>query len=266
MTLCCLGPEGTFSHEMARLLSDDESDLLLLPTITDVFRAVADGRCDGVVPVENSDAGAVGPVMDGLSRFTVVITGEAYLPIHHHFAASVPAGEITCLYAHPQAHDQCLTFIDGLGVPVIHTESNSASAAMAAAHPGTGAITTDSAARMAGLPLQERSVQNSGNNTTRFLRISAHRPDSRPETGKCSLIIDPAADRPGLLYELLGVFYQAGLNLTRIESRPSKRGMGNYIFFIDVEIAPGLAEALAAVGTLATVKDLGWYRRLEGSV
>ena len=266
MTLCCLGPEGTFSHEMARLLSDDESDILLLPTITDVFRAVVDGRCDGIVPVENSDAGAVGPVMDGLSRFTVVITGEAYLPIHHHFAAPVPAEEITCLYAHPQAHDQCLTFTDGLGVPVIHTESNSASAAMAAAHPGTGAITTESAARMAGLPLQERSVQNTETNTTRFLRISANRPKFRPETGKCSLIIDPGTDRPGLLYELLGVFYRSGLNLTRIESRPSKRGMGNYIFFIDVEIAPGLAEALEAVAALATVKDLGWYGMLERGV
>lgn len=266
MTLCSLGPEGTFSHEMARLLSDDEGDILLVPTISDVFRAVAEGRCDGVVPVENSDAGAVGPVMDGLVRAPVVITGEAYLAIHHHFAAPVPAEEITCLYAHPQAHDQCLTFTDGLGVPVIHTESNSASAAMAAAHPGTGAITTESAARMAGLPLQERSVQNTGNNTTRFLRISTHRPKSRPETGKCSLIIDPGTDRPGLLYELLGVFYRAGLNLTRIESRPSKRGMGNYIFFIDVEIAPGLAEVEEAVGKLASVKDLGWYGRLEEGV
>ena len=278
MTLCCLGPEGTFSHEMACLLSDDRSGggrgdgtddngaILLVPTMTDVFRAVADGRCDGIVPVENSDAGAVGPVMDCLSRSPVVITGEAYLAIHHHFAATVPAEEIACLYAHPQAHDQCLKFIDRLGVPVIHTESNSASAAMAASHPGTGAITTEAAARMAGLPLRERSVENTGNNTTRFLRISAQRPKTRPETGKCSLIIDPATDRPGLLYELLGVFDRAGLNLTRIESRPSKRGMGNYIFFIDVEIAPGLAEALEAVGGLASVRDLGWYGRLEGGV
>ncbi|WAI01933.1 prephenate dehydratase [Methanogenium organophilum] len=267
MSLCCLGPEGTFSHEMARLLSDEDSDdILLLPTVTDVFRAVTEGRCDGVVPVENSDAGAVGPVMDGLSRFTVVITGEAYLSIHHHFAATVPAAEITTLYAHPQAHDQCLKFIDRLGVAVIHTESNSASAAMAAAHPGSGAITTEAAARMAGLPLRERDVQNTGNNTTRFLRISTRRPQTRPETGKCSLIIDPATDRPGLLYELLGVFDRQGLNLTRIESRPSKRGMGNYIFFVDVEIAPGLTEALEAVGGIASVKDLGWYGRLGEGV
>lgn len=261
MTLCCLGPEGTFSHEMARALTDDE--IILVPTITDVFRAVAEGRCDGIVPVENSDAGAVGPVMDCLSRAPVVITGEAYLAVAHHFAAAVPAGEITALYAHPQAHDQCLRFIDTLGVPVIHTESNSASAAMAAAHPGTGAITTEAAARMAGLPLQRRSVQNSGNNTTRFLRISAERPETRPEMGKCSVIIDPAADRPGLLYDLLREFNRTGLNLTRIESRPSKRGMGNYIFFLDVEIGPGLPEALEAVGALAHVKDLGWYGRLE---
>lgn len=263
MTLCCLGPEGTFSHEMARLLSAD-GDVLLVPTITDVFRAVMEGRCDGIVPVENSDAGAVGPVMDCLSRAPVVITGEAYLAIHHHFAATVPAGEITCLYAHPQAHDQCLKFIDSLGVPVIHTESNSASAAMAASHPGTGAITTEDAARRAGLPLRERNVENSGNNTTRFLRISSKCPEMQPNAGKCSLIIDPAVDRPGLLYELLGEFDRAGLNLTRIESRPSKRGIGNYIFFIDVEIGHGLAEALEAVGERATVKDLGWYGRLEG--
>jgi prephenate dehydratase len=266
MTLCCLGPEGTFSHEMARLLSDDHDDLLLFPTVTDVFLAVTERKCDGIVPVENSDAGAVGPVMDGLSRTPVVITGEAYLVVAHHFAAAVPAGEITVLYAHPQAHDQCLNFIEMLGVPVIHTESNSASAAQAATHPGAGAITTETAAGMAGLPLQQRSVQNTKNNTTRFLRISADRPETRPATGKCSLIIDPDADRPGLLYELLGVFDRHHLNLTRIESRPSKRGMGNYIFFIDVEIAPGLPDALEAVKRLASVKDLVWYGRLEGDI
>jgi len=262
MILGCLGPEGTFSHEMARALTEDE--ILLFPTVTDVFLAVTEATCDGIVPVENSDAGAVGPVMDCLFRAPVFIIGEAYLPVVHHFAAAVPAGEITALYAHPQAHDQCLRFIESLGVLVIHTESNSASASMAAGHPGTGAITTETAARMAGLPLQERSVQNTENNTTRFLRISAHRPETRPATGKCSLIIDPGADRPGLLYELLGVFDRCGLNLTRIESRPSKRAMGNYIFFIDVEIGPGLPGALEAVGALALVKDLGWYGRLEG--
>ncbi len=262
MILGCLGPEGTFSHEMARALTDDE--ILLFPTVTDVFRAVTEAKCDGIVPVENSDAGAVGPVMDCLSRVPVVITGEAYLPVVHHFAAYVPAGEVSAIYAHPQAHDQCLRFTDSLGVPVIHTESNSASAAMAASHPGTGAITTETAARMAGLSLRQRRVQNTRDNTTRFLRISAHRPETRPTTGKCSLIIDPGADRPGLLYELLGAFDRCGLNLTRIESRPSKRAMGNYIFFIDVEIGPGLPEALEAVGRLALVKDLGWYGRLEG--
>ena len=262
MILGCLGPEGTFSHEMARALTDDE--ILLFPTVTDVFLAVAEGKCDGIVPVENSDAGAVGPVMDCLSRVPVVITGEAYLLVVHHFAAPVPAGEITVLYAHPQAHDQCLRFIDSLGVPVIHTESNSASAAMAAGHPGTGAITTETAAGMAGLSLQERCVQNTDNNTTRFLRISSDRPEIRPVNGKCSLIIDPGADRPGLLYEMLGVFDRFRLNLTRIESRPSKRAMGNYIFFIDVEIGPGLPDALEAVEKLAIVKDIGWYGRLEG--
>ena len=262
MILCCLGPEGTFSHEMTCALTDDE--IILVLTITDVFRAVAEERCDGIVPVENSDAGAVGPVMDCLSCDPVVITGEVYLPVAHHFAATVPVREITALYAHPQAHDQCLRFIDTLGVSVIHTESNSASAMQAVSHPGTGAITTEVAARIAGLPLQQRSVQNTENNTTRFLRISTHRPETRPETGKCSLIIDPHADHPGLLYDLLGEFNRAGLNLTRIESRPSKRGMGNYIFFIDVEIGPGLPEALDAIGGMATVKDLGWYERLEG--
>ena len=264
MILGCLGPEGTFSHEMARALSD--GDILLFATVTDVFLAVTEGKCDGIVPVENSDAGAVGPVMDCLFRVPVVITGEAYLPVVHHFAASVPAGEVSAIYAHPQAHDQCLRFTDCLGVPVIHTESNSASAAMAASHPGTGAITTETAARMANLSLQQRSVQNTRDNTTRFLRISALRPETRPTTGKCSLIIDPNADRPGLLYELLGAFDRCGLNLTRIESRPSKRAMGNYIFFIDVEIGPGLPDALEAVGRLALVKDLGWYGLLEGKI
>ena len=84
MILGCLGPEGTFSHEMALTLADDEN-IVLFPTVTDVFLAVTEAKCDGIVPVENSDAGAVGPVMDCLSRAPVFITGEAYLPVVHHF-------------------------------------------------------------------------------------------------------------------------------------------------------------------------------------
>jgi len=260
MKAVCLGPFGTFSHEMAMRVYGD--DILLLPTTGEVFATVMDQGCPGIVPVENSDAGAVGPVMDCLREYPVSITGEGYLNIRHHLAARAPSGTITVIYAHPQAHDQCRRVLETLGAEIIHTSSNSASARMAAESVDAAAVTTMAAALHEGLVILQEDIQNLRTNTTRFIRVE--RTPGPPVTeGKCSLIIDPGEDRPGLLYEILGIFYSLSLNLSRIESRPSKREIGSYVFFIDVTIGEGLDRALSRVRAVAEVKNLGCYGRME---
>ena len=108
MKLITLGPQGTFSHEMALKMNlVKPEDLVLLPTINGIMTAVARGDGDGIVPMENSEAGSVGETLDGLSRHPLFITGEMYMSIHHNLASFVPLEKIRIIYAHPQTNEQC---------------------------------------------------------------------------------------------------------------------------------------------------------------
>jgi len=261
MILATLGPEGTFSHEIASRLTAEEIELL--PTIRSVFRRVEEGHADGLVPLENSLAGGVGATLDCLYQFEVTITGEAYLRIHHHLVGSVEPASMEVLYVHPQTHEQCSAWIETLGIPVVHTASNAASAEACARTPRAGAITSMTAARIHHLPVLASDVQDAGDNITRFVHIaSAPPPCSNP--AKCSIVIDPEADRTGLLHDLLGVFADRAINLTKIESRPARRGMGTYIFFLDIAASRGWQEALEKLSGIARVRNLGCYP--EGEV
>lgn len=260
MTLLVLGPEGTFSHELAVRAYGGE--VRFAPTISAIFTRVEEGECDGLVPIENSEAGGVGPTLDGLLVHEVFITAELYLPVHHHLAGFSPPDAITVLYAHPQTHEQCSRFIDSLQVPVIHTSSNAASAQELARTPGAGAIVSGMTATLYNIPVIRENVENNPGNTTRFVRISRER--GRDEgSAKCSILIDPEKDRAGLLYDLLGIFARRGINLTRIESRPSKRGMGEYLFFIDLAWSPACQDALTLLRKKARFRELGCYREVK---
>jgi prephenate dehydratase len=145
---------------------------------------------------------------------------------------------------------------------VIHTSSNAASARAMKGREHAGAIVSGLAARIYGIPIIRQDVQNSPGNTTRFILISSRPPaDSNP--AKCSILIDPREDRPGLLHDLLAVFARRGINLTRIESRPSKRGMGSYIFFLDFATSKGWEVAIRELHGLTHVKNLGCYRKVD---
>ncbi|MDD1653333.1 MAG: ACT domain-containing protein [Methanomicrobiales archaeon] len=255
-----LGPEGTFSHELAERLFPNQA--VLLPTIRQIFEEVEAGRMEGLVPLENSEAGGVGATLDGLLTHRVFITAEAYLEVRHHLAARVPVEQLIRIYVHPQTHEQCSIFLDRLGVELVHTSSNAASAKEMERYPGSGAIVSRFTAAHYGIPLVREDVQNSPGNVTRFVRINGT-PGPCPPCTKCSLLIDPHTDRPGLLHDLLGVFSARAINLTRIESRPSKRGMGSYVFFIDFAMAPGWEAAVAFLKEITHVKDLGCYTRQE---
>jgi len=259
--IAALGPEGTFSHELALALFG-EGEVLLLPTIRRIFDEVEKGGCEGLVPIENSEAGGVGPTLDCLQSHQVFITGEAYMEVHHHLAAFEEPDKLTLVFAHPQTHEQCSEFLEELGLEVIHTSSNSASARAMKEREHAGAIVSELTARIYGIPLVRRDVQNSTGNTTRFILLSS-RPPAESHPAKCSILIDPREDRPGLLHDLLSVFARRGINLTRIESRPSKRGMGSYIFFLDFSTSRGWEVAIRELQGLTHVKNLGCYRKVE---
>lgn len=266
MTLLALGPEGTFSHDLARRLAGDSEEVRLMPTITGIFAAVDAGEGDGIVPIENSEAGGVGPTLDGLQQHPVVITAEAYLPIVHCLASPEPPYPGMVVYAHQQTHEQCSIFIETEHLTVIQTSSNAASAVTMQEHPGTGAIVSSQIAALYHLAVVATAVQNSSTNTTRFVRISRRsEPREGPAGGaaKCSILVDPHENRAGLLYALLGVFAARGITLTRIESRPSKRGIGTYVFFIDLVISEGWEEAIRELQQMTSVKEFGCYPLLE---
>jgi prephenate dehydratase len=263
MNLLTLGPAGTFSHELAlKITRNQKTAIVLLPTIHSIMAAVARGDGDGIVPMENSEAGGVGETLDGLSKFPLFITAEMYLPVHHNLASLVTPEKMRVIYAHPQTHEQCSDRIEEWGLPVIHTSSNASSALEAKKTPNAGAILSETAAMLYRMPVIIRNTENSAWNTTRFVRISTT-PSGNPRPEKCSILIDPSTDRAGLLYELLGNFARRGINLSRIESRPSKRGIGNYVFFLDYAWSDITEDALAGLRTITNVKELGCYRKVE---
>ncbi len=259
MTLFTLGPAGTFSHELAARL---DPDVRLRPSIAAVFAAVGAGEGDGLVPLENSEAGSVGATLVGLADHAVSITGECTIPVRHHLAAPGASVAFERVYAHPQTAEQCSRRLEALGRPVVPTASNAASAIAARDDPSGAALVSDGLADLYDLAVLERDCQNSGTNETRFVRIS-RTPAAPPAPCRASLLLDPTEERAGLLHALLGPFAARGLNLTRIESRPSRRGMGRYVFYVDGDCGPGWDDAVAELARLCTVKDLGRYGRLE---
>lgn len=261
MTIAALGPKGTFSSELAEMIKKDGEEIILSPTIRDVFTAVFEKNARGIVPVENSEAGGVGETLDGLLQTNCRIIAEYYLPIKHFFVSKYTKNEISVVYTHPQSHEQCSIFLGELkNLSLIHTSSNAKSAEYAETVPNSAAVTTKSAAKLYNLPVLKKDIQNSENNTTRFLEISkGNNFSGLPD--KCSIVIIPKDNRPGLLYGILEIFARKKINLTRIESRPSKDGIGRYVFFIDFETDGEWQEAMSELKAITCLKELGCYKK-----
>jgi len=258
MTLITLGPEGTFSHDLALKM---DRNICLVSSIGRIFQEVIKTGITGLVPLENSEAGGVVATMDGLMEYPVYINSETYLKISHSIASDCKLEDISVIFSHPQSHEQCSRFIDNLGILVIHTESNAASAIAQKDRPGSAAIISKGLAHQYNIPLIRDHIENNPENTTRFITISKDQVVSvNPE--KCSLIIDPGENRAGLLYDLLSPFKNTGVNLTRIESRPSKRSMGSYVFFIDLECDGAWSDAVHQLKLISQVKNLGCYNTI----
>ncbi len=235
-----LGPAGTFSEEA--LLSLDIEDLVPVPctTIDEVFEAVERGKADaGIVPIENSVEGSVPATLDALAFDTQLeIQSEVVLDIHHSLVAApgTTVAQIIQVFAHPQASGQCRRWLSRSlpGRSVIAANSNAEAVQLCLGAPSTAAIGPALAADLYGAEVLERNVEDYAGNQTRFVVIGR---GLQPRTGsdKTSLAMFLKADKAGALLMILSEFAYGEINLTKIQSRPTKRQLGDYMFFVDFE-------------------------------
>lgn len=233
------GEPGAFSEEAA-LLHFPEAQTSPRRTLREVFQAVADGTCEaGVVPVENSEAGSINETYDLLLEFhpSVRITGEVTLRVAH-CLVGVPGTRlehVRRVYSHPQALAQCERFLRGLGVEVVPFYDTAGSAQMLARTRAldAAALASRRAAELYGLVVLAKDVQTNPQNYTRFLAVGQTAAPRR-DPSKTSVVFS-TAHRPGALYRALGAFAHEGLNLTKLESRPSRQGVWEYVFYVDFE-------------------------------
>jgi chorismate mutase / prephenate dehydratase len=235
-----LGPEGTFSHYAAQKYIKLPS-ILFNSSIRGVFKDVDKGRAElGIVPVENSIGGSIGEVMNYLMEFEMYIKDEVLLKVHHNIAGNSELKDIKKIFVHSQTLMQCQRFIEkNLDNPVlIRTKSNSDSAMklgakIAAKETAYGAIIPQNSSEIYPLNVLRRSIEDYKNNVTRFFVITKQLSTKSTGNDRTSIIAIPRVEKPGLLFNALKVFAESDINLTKIESRPSKEKLGLYIFHID---------------------------------
>ncbi|HHX34787.1 MAG TPA: prephenate dehydratase [Gammaproteobacteria bacterium] len=231
-----LGPEGTFSQ--AAVLKHFGQAVISKPmtAIDEIFREVAAGAVSfGVVPVENSTEGAINHTLDSFLEHDLVICGEVELRIHHHLlvAENTKTEKISRIYSHAQSLAQCRKWLDAHypNVERVAVSSNAEAAKRVKSEWNSAAIAGDMAAHLYGLTILADKIEDRPDNSTRFLIIGNQ---TVPATGddKTSVIIS-MSNKPGALHELLIPFHASGIDLTRIETRPSRSGKWSYVFFID---------------------------------
>lgn len=262
-----LGPEGTYSEAAAELLAKCIKTDSLLPFsgIESVVRAVAEGRVEyGVVPIENSLEGAVNITLDLLAHeVELYIIREIILPISHSLFSKAETGQINSIASHPQALAQCRRYlaVNYPSAAIQPVESTAAAARMVSQGVVDAAIASRRAGELFNLITLEQNIQDHPNNQTRFVTLC--RTPQTEKMSKMSLVCRIQGDSPGSLCQILLEFATRGVNLTRIESRPARTGLGEYVFFIDLEGAmdqPAVAEAIQAVTANSLwLKNLGMY-------
>ncbi|MBI5462466.1 MAG: prephenate dehydratase [Gammaproteobacteria bacterium] len=232
-----LGPEGTFTQAAVLKHFGHAVQTQAQPAIDVVFREVEAGDCNyGVVPIENSTEGVVNHTLDMFLRSPLCICGEVSLRIELHLLSrETELAAIHRVYAHQQALAQCREWLDA-NLPRaerIAVSSNGEAARRVAQETGAAAVAGDAAAELYGLTGLASRIEDEPGNTTRFLVIGKQ-PVGRSGQDKTSLLI-AVKNEPGALYRMLEPMARHGLSMTRIESRPSRRGIWDYVFFVDIE-------------------------------
>ena len=280
MRIAYLGPPGTFTEEAA-LRYDETAELMPSNTILAVGIALANKWADeGVVPIENSIEGSVTETLDLLIHgtptvgkgVTLYIKKELVLPVEHQLLAQpgTKASAVKVIFSHPQALAQCRLYIERRFPKAEVMAALSTAAAveemMASKYPAA-AIGTRRAAQIYGAATLAQGIQDQASNVTRFVVLAA---EDHPPTGfdKTSLCFSFKEDRPGILCSVLQEFAQRDINLAKVESRPSRESLGQYIFLVDLEghrEDSKISEALARVEEKTDMfKRLGSYPRYVG--
>jgi chorismate mutase/prephenate dehydratase len=259
-----LGPSATFTHLAAKRQFGSSAEYIPESTIKAVFEAVARGKAQyGVVPIENSTEGVVNYTLDMFIDSDLKIAFEIMLEISHNLLSKTGRKtDIKKIYSYPQATAQCRGWLEENfpGVPIVEELSTAAAAKRVAKDLTAAAVASELAATIYKLKFVERSIEDHKNNYTRFLVIAKEFP---PKTGKDKTsIMFSIKDRPGALYSILRPFAKHGINLTKIESRPSKRKAWEYIFFVDME---GHIEDVVIRKAVDEVKKQCLYLKVLGS-
>ncbi len=265
-----LGPGGSFSHTAAMLKFGQSVEYEPLTDITSIFDEVSKGHCDlGLAPVENTMGGGVIETLDALIDSDVKICAEVLMAIRHNLLGNCTLEKVEKVYSKPEVFAQCrnwlsATFKEAKTIPVASTAK---AAQLAAEEPKTAAIGSSIAAELYGLRIICENIEDIANNVTRFLVIS--REDARPTGEDKTSILFSTAHKAGALSDVLDVFKRYGINMSNIESRPSRKRQFEYYFFVDIlghktdkHIREGLEEArkhclqLSALGSFPRATEL----------
>ncbi|MBA4743404.1 MAG: prephenate dehydratase [Azoarcus sp.] len=260
-----LGPAGTFTESAARKHFGAAPAFSALAAIDDVFRAVEAGNADyGIVPVENSTEGVIGRTLDLLLASPLKICGEVRLRIHQNLMSRAPdLGAVTKVYSHAQSLAQCHEWLDRnlRTLPRVAVASNAEAARLASGEDGAAAIGAEAAAELYDLRILAANIEDDPRNTTRFVVIAQH--DSGVSGQDRTSLVCSAPNRPGAVHGLLEPFARHGVSMSKLQSRPARGGMWEYVFYVDLEghqADPPVAAALAELVERASfVKILGSY-------
>jgi len=259
-----LGPEHTFTHVAARKRFGSACTFVPAPSIPDVFRSVESGQTDfGVVPIQNSTEGTVGPTLDAFLDTSLRACAELYVPIHHYLMGCGALEDLREVHSHPQVLAQCRNWLrENLpGVALVPTSSSSAAAAAVAEDCSRGAIAPEPAAEANGLAVLASHIEDLPNNRTRFFVIGDL--DTSPTGMDKTSIVFSTPHRAGALHQALGLLARHGLNLTMIQSRPAGGGqLWEYVFFVDFT---GHADQSPQTEAIAELRDYCALLKVLGS-
>lgn len=264
ITVGFLGPRDTFSHMAAERIFGASAEYHPLPSVPDIFTEVERKRLDyGVVPVETAMSGGVSDTLDRFISSDLTILNEVMMHISQNLLSNSEFDRITKVYSRPQPFVQCRTWLRANlpNAELVEAASTSEAARIAATEPGAAAIASELAAETFGLKIVASGIEDAAHNYTRFFVIGHHMP--KPTGNDKTSILCSIKDRPGGLYSLLLPLASRAVNLTRIESRPSRKKAWEYVFFIDmlghVE-EPRIKDALESVAKQCTeFRVLGSY-------
>lgn len=235
ISVAYLGPADTFSHMAAMRIFGAMADYHPITTVTDIFTEVERKRADyGVVPVETSMGGGVSDTLDRFISSDLKIVNEVLLHISQNLLSNSPIEEVAKVYSKSQPFVQCRLWLRSNlpNAELIETRSTAEAAQIASNEPGAAAIASDLAAETYGLRIVASSIEDAPHNFTRFFVIG--RQMAKPTGHDKTSLLFAVKDKPGALYSLLQPLAQRGINLTRIESRPSQRQAWEYVFFVDL--------------------------------